>query len=426
LNSNSLGIISPKHNILFSQPNEDYSQYKQDLLSDQKLSSLSKLGEGVNTESNVAVTKSDCETKLDEEQLYKVNNDKNIFIIDYNQQNSYLGQSEKEKTEEVTIPDKHATFNNIFKDIDEIKKEFYERVSVKRSSTVIVDDSEKMRLYFSKNSGLNELSGTSMRFQELNLPTIETQKVVTMKDSTIKSPSAADDSNKEFIYKTEEDKQAEVINKIENINEIIDPMNDEHNIKDELINNTEHNFEDNAVKNADIVSKHDESNNNNGEVYDNINDEAEDNNNNNDVENSIKSELKDNPSIALYTIYNFANDVFMTLDKATSNYTINEESNLITTLKDIHNTSIAQEQTLEMKTNNYLLRKLFKEFLTTIKANIKSKKLESYYILRAEQYRRYLTYKFKTKVFTEFKNYCFHHKRWVESIYKEIKKTTLM
>jgi hypothetical protein len=130
-------------------------------------------------------------------------------------------------------------------------------------------------------------------------------------------------------------------------------------------------------------------------------------------------------SIIVYTIYNLIQDLHNIFSKSTTRIRIDYSHELLLSLKENYFNSLAEEQ-LEVKANHYQMKKLFIYFITNVRSNIKTKKVESYHILKTEQYIRYRNYKLKLKVFTEIKNYCFIHKRWVQSIQKELRKTTLL
>jgi hypothetical protein len=130
-------------------------------------------------------------------------------------------------------------------------------------------------------------------------------------------------------------------------------------------------------------------------------------------------------TVMIYTIFNLTNDLFNIIDKAVSRDKLLFESELITLLKENYINSLAEEE-LDNKATHYRLKNNFKAFISYVKSDIRYKKLESYYVLKAEQFRRYMNYKLRSKVFMEMKNYCFYHKRWMQSINRELKKTTLM
>jgi hypothetical protein len=85
-----------------------------------------------------------------------------------------------------------------------------------------------------------------------------------------------------------------------------------------------------------------------------------------------------------------------------------------------------KEKYTSLKERHYILKKSFLNFTQTMKNNIKLKKIYAYNLLRAEQYKRYLKYKFKAKIFSELKSYCYFRKKWIDEIQKEIKKNTIM
>jgi hypothetical protein len=80
----------------------------------------------------------------------------------------------------------------------------------------------------------------------------------------------------------------------------------------------------------------------------------------------------------------------------------------------------------EFMNKQYIIKKSFNNLIGKIKEYIKMKKINAYKVLRSEQYKRYLNYKLKAKIFTEFKDYCYYRKKWIDEIQKEIKKNTIL
>jgi hypothetical protein len=91
-----------------------------------------------------------------------------------------------------------------------------------------------------------------------------------------------------------------------------------------------------------------------------------------------------------------------------------------------HLIDIKFENSLEFKERHYLKKKCFVKFIEMMKENLKLKKINAYNLLRSEQYKRYLKYKLKAKIFTEIKNFSYYRKKWIDEIQKEIKKNTIL
>jgi hypothetical protein len=147
--------------------------------------------------------------------------------------------------------------------------------------------------------------------------------------------------------------------------------------------------------------------------------------------------LEENNSLNIYTIFNFAEKIFLILTE--DNTIVNKYNEYIINscykiffqnfkLQMIYMDDLFIEdanQELVNKIKHFKMRKVYDEFYNNVKIKIRNKKFRIYNNQQCEKFIKYKKYKLLDKILENLKFYTEKRKEWLRKIKKEIKMPTV-